>query len=154
MIKVYDILCNKNLKPYLKEVDNIKTNNIYLSTEEIVEKLNKKYNYNQCQSEKVYIAAFDYECKVLGIYMVSSGGNNYCNYIQKNIFTFLLLVGAEQFIIFHNHPNGNLKPSFGDDNAYQLTKQNAELFKIPCCDNIIVSKKGFYSFNNNKTYYS
>lgn len=53
---------------------------------------------------------------------------------------------ATTLILCHNHPSGNLKPSYADEQLTQKIKSAASLFDIKVIDHIIVSEEGFYSF--------
>jgi DNA repair protein RadC len=54
--------------------------------------------------------------------------------------------GATGFIICHNHPSGQLKPSRMDDNLTEKIKKGAALFDIKLIDHLIVSSEGYYSY--------
>lgn len=49
-------------------------------------------------------------------------------------------------ILLHNHPSGNLKPSRCDDELTKKIKQCLNLFDIRLLDHMIISKEGYYSY--------
>lgn len=56
---------------------------------------------------------------------------------------------AAGMILVHNHPSGALSPSAEDDRLTRKIKQGAELLDIRVLDHIIITSKGFYSYNDN-----
>lgn len=61
---------------------------------------------------------------------------------------------AISFIIAHNHPSGNTKPSGPDDNITQQLFDAGKLLQIPLRDHIIIGHGGietlsYYSYNDN-----
>jgi DNA repair protein RadC len=53
---------------------------------------------------------------------------------------------ATGIILCHNHPSGNLNPSFEDKELTQKVKQTAKLLDITVLDHVIVSDGGYFSF--------
>lgn len=53
---------------------------------------------------------------------------------------------ATSIILCHNHPSGNLKPSFADEELTRKIKEAASYMDIKVIDHIIVSEDGYYSF--------
>lgn len=58
---------------------------------------------------------------------------------------------AYTFILVHNHPSGNPEPSEEDFYLTGEIKRAGDLFRIPLLDHVIVSKNGYYSFQENGT---
>ncbi len=55
---------------------------------------------------------------------------------------------AVSFVLCHNHPSGNLKPSRHDQELTDKIKSAAGFFDIKVLDHIIVSDEGYYSFSD------
>lgn len=53
---------------------------------------------------------------------------------------------ATSIILCHNHPSGNLKPSYADEELTRKIKEAASFMDIKVIDHIIVSEEGYYSF--------
>lgn len=154
MCKLYEIFNDENCHPYLYEKLEIKDNNTdYKSTNDIVSLMNETFHLNKLAVEQSYIFGFNYSMEPTGIMMVSSGNNKSSNMYRKNIGEFLLLSGSDQFIIFHNHPNGNLDSSADDLIAYKTIENLGDFLNIDIIDSIIISKKGFYSMDEEEAYY-
>ncbi|MCD6427798.1 MAG: DNA repair protein, partial [Caldisericaceae bacterium] len=56
---------------------------------------------------------------------------------------------AASIILVHNHPSGSLKPSPEDRQITNRLVEIGKLVGIKILDHVIVSKKGYYSFNEN-----
>ena len=54
------------------------------------------------------------------------------------IFREALKAGAEEIIVAHNHPSGNLSPSRADIEATARLRQAGELIGVPLVDHIIL----------------
>ncbi|MFC1655273.1 DNA repair protein RadC [Patescibacteria group bacterium] len=58
---------------------------------------------------------------------------------------------AYTFILVHNHPSGNPEASEEDFYLTQEIVKAGDLFRIPLLDHVIVSKNGYYSFQEHGT---
>lgn len=67
----------------------------------------------------------------------------------REVFADVLTDRAASVIFAHNHPSGELKPSNSDLNIHEQLTEAAKIFGIRVLDHIIVSKKGYYSFQEN-----
>jgi len=83
--------------------------------------------------------------KVLGIASVSIGGMEATVVDPKAVFSIALKAKANQIILAHNHPSGNINPSTVDTQVTRKLKQGGELLDIKVCDHLIITKDGFYS---------
>lgn len=57
-----------------------------------------------------------------------------------------ILLGADSFILVHNHPRGNVKPGMVDREATNWMIECGNLLDIPLMDHVIISEKNYYSF--------
>lgn len=119
---VYTIV-NTPLPKLLK----IKTINVNIEDfeyiENIVNILNNKLSMDKLDSEFIYALSLTYGLIPRGIILIGVGNNQSATENLRGLGIGLLLTGAEQFMVFHNHPGGNKKPSKED---YGMT----ELYKI------------------------
>jgi len=67
----------------------------------------------------------------------------------KLIFKRLLVSGSTSFILIHNHPGGDSKPSREDDKVTEKIKKIAEIVGIRFLDHIIIADGN----NDNEDYY-
>ncbi|MFW5777438.1 MAG: JAB domain-containing protein [Spirochaetota bacterium] len=53
---------------------------------------------------------------------------------------------AAAVIVVHNHPSGNVEPSFEDREVARRLKEAGNIFGIPVLDHLVFSWRGFYGF--------
>lgn len=143
-IKEYKIIQDKNLHPKLKEIQSFEYKmeilNKYWSVANVFRSI---YDLDKCSEEYMYVIAFNHAGDWLGIMNIAHGGQTETTLDIKTIFIFLLLTGANKFILVHNHPSGALRIS---DNDYELTETIqplAEDFGFDFLEHMILSRKGF-----------
>lgn len=64
----------------------------------------------------------------------------------REVFADVITDRAASVIFAHNHPSGELKPSDSDLKIHEQLTGAAKILGIRVLDHIIVSKKGYYSF--------
>jgi len=64
----------------------------------------------------------------------------------REVFADVITDRAASVIFAHNHPSGELKPSNSDLKIHEQLTEAAKILGIKVLDHIIVSKKGYYSF--------
>jgi DNA repair protein RadC len=90
--------------------------------------------------------------EVLGIYEMTKGGMTSTLIDVKLLFAVVLKACATAIITVHNHPSGKLKPSESDIHIFRKIKEAAKLLEINYLDNLIITKNGKYSFNDESIY--
>lgn len=80
--------------------------------------------------------------------LIGKGGLNQTVADVRLVVKNALQSNACGIILIHNHPSGNLNPSQADIALTKKIKDAAALFDIRVLDHIIVSDKGYYSFND------
>ncbi len=117
IINQYIILRDKETKlPYLCKIKECKWNNKLNSYKKIVDFFNHTFYMNLADEEYVYILSLDTQMQPIGIFQVSHGTATTSHCGRREIALFLILSGANNFILLHNHPSGVVKMS-GDDMA-------------------------------------
>lgn len=111
----------------------------------IVKMFNDVFSLNNMAEEYVYMAAFSTAYRVLGVFEVSHGTVSTTTANPREIFIRLLLSGASCFVICHNHPSGDCKPSDDDIGLTKRLQECASLMGIIFTDHIITGD-GYYSF--------
>lgn len=122
-IGVYDII-NDPL-PTLHEIKTINANKTSFNADsKIVNVLNKELMMDKMDSEYAYALSLTFDLTPRGIILIGIGNNQ--NHIEniRGLGIGLLLTGAEQFMVFHNHPGGNKNISMGDK---MLSRRYCEL---------------------------
>ena len=84
--------------------------------------------------------------KIIHEAILSEGGITGTIADPRLIFKVALSPEATGFIICHNHPSGQLRPSQMDNVLTEKIKKAAAYFDIKLIDHIIVSLEGYYSY--------
>ena len=64
----------------------------------------------------------------------------------REVFADVITDRAASVILAHNHPSGELKPSNSDLKIHEQLTEAGKILGITGLDHIIVSKKGYFSF--------
>lgn len=146
-INKYDLELNEDRLPVLvKESDFNYAKESLTSPDSVLEMVNSIFRLNSKAEEHVYILATDTKCKHINVFEISKGTVNasFCN--SREIFIRLLLCGAVNMIMIHNHPSGDITASKEDFAVYKRIKEAATLIGINFMDNIIIGENTFLSF--------
>jgi DNA repair protein RadC len=100
--------------------------------------------------EHAYLVGFNLSMDIIGIFLISVGSSRKCFFYKKSIATFLVLSGAERFILLHNHPDGTLDVSDDDFASSFYIKSLADILEIEFIDSVIVSRNGWRCINRNE----
>lgn len=82
----------------------------------------------------------------LGIVTIATGSMSACLVDPKLIFAAALKARANNIILAHNHPSGNLKVSKEDEALTQKICAGGRLLEIDVLDHIIITSEGYLSF--------
>ena len=139
----YKVIRNEERHPALMEVKSHNWNKDLNSYENIVAMLNKCFHMDILNEEYAYVISLDTALNCLGVFELSHGTTLATNISNKELYTFLLLTGAEQYVVAHNHPSGQLDISDGDERMTSSINAFSLLLNIKMLESIIISKKGF-----------
>lgn len=67
----------------------------------------------------------------------------------REVFADVITDRAAGVIFAHNHPSGEIKPSNSDLKIHEQLTEAGKILGIKVLDHIIISKKGYYSFQEN-----
>ncbi len=95
--------------------------------------------------------AVNNKLQIMGIDDVSIGSIDSASAHPREVFRSAIALGAYGIFLVHNHPSDNPIPSISDMNATQKIRESGEIIGINLIDHIIVTSKGYYSFNTNQT---
>ena len=98
------------------------------------------------QREVFMVLLLNQANKIIHEAVLSEGGITGTVADPRIVFKLVISHGATGFIICHNHPSGQLKPSRMDDALTEKIKKGAALFDIKLIDHLIVSSEGYYSY--------
>lgn len=83
--------------------------------------------------------------ELIALRVVSVGLVNRALTHPREVFADPIADRAASVIVAHNHPSGNLSPSFDDREVTQRLLRAGEILGIPVLDHIIFSRRGFVS---------
>lgn len=129
------LVCEKTFK-YNKKID---------SSEKAVSIIDEVYDLKSQTEEVLVMIALDTLGTVIGCFEVSRGTNRFSILSYSEIFKRLLLSNATGFIIAHNHPSGNTKPSYQDIVATNELYQLSQIFNFMLLDSLIIGFDDYYS---------
>ena len=96
--------------------------------------------------EKFTVLFMDTRHRVLALVVMFSGGMTESVVDIRIVIKTALDIGATAFLIAHNHPSGDPRPSAEDRAITTKIQQAAKLFDIRLLDHIIVGHEGYLSF--------
>jgi DNA repair protein RadC len=74
---------------------------------------------------------------------------NHSQVHPREVFADVIADRAASVIFAHNHPSGELQPSEADLKIHEQLIQAAKILGIRVLDQIIVTRKGYLSFQEN-----
>ena len=145
-INTYDLIIQNDLPMLIKERGfNYKTNDF--SPKSIVNMMNEKFNLKDKAEEYVYAIGTCAKGKLVNVFPISKGTVNasLCN--PRELLIRMLLAGAVNVILIHNHPSKDVNPSKDDMNVSIRLKDACKLIGLSFCDSIIIGGNNYCSFN-------
>ena len=96
--------------------------------------------------EHFMVMSLDGGHKVIKTRVITKGLINRTLVHPREVFRGAIKDNSAAVIIGHNHPSGRLDPSPEDNEITDRMKQAGNIIGIPVLDHIIVSKDGYYSY--------
>ena len=98
--------------------------------------------------EECHVMLLKQDYSLIETYMLSRGGIAESAVDVRLILGRALLKDAPAIVLCHNHPSGNLSPSKADALLTRRLKEACDVMGIRLLDHVIVSDRGYYSFND------
>ena len=99
--------------------------------------------------ESCFVLLLNRANQTMGYAKISQGGIVGTVIDPKIVFKYVVDSLATAFIICHNHPSGQLKPSADDIKITQKIKEASKLLDVDFLDHIILTETGYYSMSDN-----
>lgn len=115
------------------------------SSKDIVKYINEIENLDLEPDEKIILICLNNKNQIIAYSEIAKGGANFCNIDFKVLFKTILVANATKFILVHNHPTGNAKPSLQDIKITEKIKDASSLLNIQFLDHIVVGENSFIS---------
>lgn len=100
------------------------------------------------KKEVLELACFDSDLRLLpnGAIRLFEGSANMANVDIRKILEIALNLGATSIVISHNHPNGDMRPSFEDINFTRKLSLACKSIRLSFIEHIIIAKNAEFSF--------
>ena len=142
-VKEYIIVKNQFNHPKLEEVRQYEWDGDLVYMDETCRMLNEVFHMNKLSTETSYVVALDHAKKLKGVCQIGHGSPNEVSVPMQNIFTFLMLVGANAFVVAHNHVSNMPESSIADNVITMKINTIAKLFDIEFIGHMIISPNGY-----------
>ena len=112
-------------------------------TDEIYNMLSSTFKMDSLITEVSYVIAFDHKKMPKGICKVGQGGLNETPTPIQPVFTFLLLAGANSFIVAHNHISDMPNASESDKMISKMMGTLATSFDMEFIGHMVINPNGY-----------
>lgn len=148
MRDVYDILVKNIPVVSLKLVreTSLNTDVERLENPKDVHKMLKDV-FGNASVENLYAIYLDIMNQPTAISCIAKGTENATVFNPKEMLKIALLSNASKMILVHNHPSGDLTPSYDDIEATYKIMAASELLGIQVLDHLIISADEYISMN-------
>ncbi len=127
-------------------IENNNKNNIYYDIKYVYED-NKELFINKKQ-EYFYCLYLDNKNKLIERKLLFIGTINQSIVHPREIFKEAYLLSASKIICLHNHPSGDINPSYEDIDLTKKLIEIGNLLGIKLLDHLIITNNNYYSFYN------
>jgi DNA repair protein RadC len=108
--------------------------------------MNEVFDLKHATQEKFVMLALSTKNEVIGAFEVFIGSINASIVHPRELFQRLLLVNASSFVVGHNHPSGDPRPSKEDISVTERIKEAGNIMGIELLDHIIIGDTKYLSF--------
>lgn len=143
-IREYIVVKNEFNHPSLEEARcyNWKGDLSYVS--EVCRMLNEIFKMDRLSTEMSYVVALDHAKKPKGVCQIGHGDTSEVLTSMQNVFTFLLLVGANSFYVVHNHVSDMPEASADDKSVTFKINFLASMFEnLEFIGHMIINPNGY-----------
>lgn len=95
--------------------------------------------------EETHVVCFNTIGQIISDDRISKGSLTRATVSPASIFRKVICNNASSFVICHNHPSGNLKPSHSDLELTKAIKTGAEIFNVSFLDHFILGEGDYLS---------
>jgi DNA repair protein RadC len=107
------------------------------------------------EDQEVFLVVLgDVRGQLRGVAEVARGQRSMVHVGPDDVMRVVLVEGAEMFVVVHNHPSGDPKPSQGDLDLTKVIRQVVAPYgpRITFCDHVVIGLGSFYSIAERKKY--
>ncbi len=151
-IRVYDLVVNDDGVSSLMIINQTPCKKNISSAADGLAFLNRCWNFKDMDVEHLYIAGFR-EGVCVGFLLGGIGDESRVAVSNKRIFAFCALIGADEIVIYHNHPRADADPSEADLNYYESARAILRLVGIEVLNSVVAAPNRWYSSANHHFYH-
>jgi DNA repair protein RadC len=111
----------------------------------IMKKILMRETKLQRTREYLWVVSLATNASILNIELVAIGSLNKVVITPSDIFSFVMQKRAAGFVLVHNHPSGELKPSAADLDLTDKMQQLGNFHHLPLRDHLIITEESYYS---------
>lgn len=123
-----------------------------ITTPKNVFEIMQQIHVTEKPQEYMYIIGLDTNNNINCIANISIGGISCASIDARTIFQYLYLSNSTKFILAHNHPSGNLKPSTEDIVITKQLEAMAKILQFQLLDHIIVTQNDYDSLKEQQIF--
>ena len=112
---------------------------------DILRFLDSKECYNMRSEETVVLIILNAKNEVIAYSEISRGGVNFSYLDIPTIFKYIFVCNGSRFILCHNHPSGDAKPSSIDLQMTDRIKEASKIMQLDFLDHIVIGDDDYYS---------
>lgn len=142
-IREYVVVKNKYNHPELEETNCYEWDGDLAYTDEVYRMFNEVFRMDRISTEMSYVIALDHKKQPKGVCQIGHGDANQVSTSMQNIFTFLILAGANAFVVVHNHVSNMPEPSIEDNIITMRINTLASMFNIEFVGHMIINPNGY-----------
>lgn len=107
-----------------------------------------RHKLQNLDHEEFWILLLNNSLKRIRDVKINEGATNFTVVEVKKIIKAMIDNGANNVILFHNHPSGRLQPSAQDDSLTRKISEAAKIFDFRVLDHIIITPGGYFSYTD------
>lgn len=96
--------------------------------------------------EHVVVIALNLRFRVMGWHLVAMGSPSGAWFRLAEVFRPLIVAGAFQFVLVHNHPSGDPTPSLADRQLTRQVIETGQTMNLACVDHVVIGDEDYFSF--------
>ena len=139
---------NQIIQIYTIKEYNCKTK--IVSFNEIATFVIDNFKLHKIATETVMVFCMMMDGTPIGICEIAKGSNKNCQASINTLSKYLLLTGADRFVLIHNHPNNDCNPSIDDILITNKVREMSSFFEIEFDEHLIICRNGFYGMLNKR----
>jgi len=107
-----------------------------------------KYDLKDLKQEVLAVLFLDLKNNLIAKKIIFKGGLNQSLIHPREVFKYAVKFSAYQLILVHNHPSGDVSPSFQDIEITKIFEEAGELLQIKVLDHVIIGGDNYLSIKD------